>query len=59
MLFFGKYFCLFRHVGIPVYAGSQLLSPSRIVWWWPINWVVMLVVAICVVISEIKKGCLK
>lgn len=39
---FTKYGCLVKHNGIPMYAGDQLISKFNIVWWWPWNWVVIL-----------------
>ncbi len=33
-----KRWTLIRHIGIPLHAGGRLITPYRIVWWWPINW---------------------
>ena len=33
---------LIKHVGIPIYAGAQLITPHKIVWWWIPTWVVIL-----------------
>lgn len=32
---------LIRHIGIPMYAGNTLITPFKVVWWWPINWFVI------------------
>lgn len=39
---FGRFCALLREDGMPVYAGRVRISkPPRIVWWWPVNWVVL------------------
>lgn len=36
-----KYGSLWSYSGIPVYIGGRLITKSRMVWWWPWNWVVI------------------
>lgn len=40
---FGKFLTLWRYNGIPVCIGSKLITPRRLVWWWPVNWVAVVV----------------
>lgn len=32
-----------KHIGIPMYAGDVLITPWSFVWWWPINWLAVIV----------------
>lgn len=34
---------LVKHNGLPLYAGDRLISKWSIVWWWPPNWVWLLI----------------
>ncbi len=33
---------LIKHKGIPIYCGERLITPHSIVFWWPPNWVWLL-----------------
>lgn len=39
----GKFLTLWKYKGIPVYIGSSLITPRSLAWWWPINWVALMV----------------
>lgn len=31
---------MIKHIGIPMYAGDRLITPYKVVWWWPVNWTI-------------------
>ena len=34
-------FIMIKHIGIPLHYGNgKLMTPHKIVWWWPMNWFV-------------------
>lgn len=40
---FGRYGTLLRRNGLPIYVGDELIcGRARFVWWWPVNWLVVL-----------------
>lgn len=46
---------LIKHVGLPMYAGSNLITPFKIVWWWPVNWFVGLYILSVEILKDLKK----
>lgn len=42
---FQKYGTLYWYNGVPVYMGGKLITKNRMAFWWPINWVVVIVTA--------------
>lgn len=43
VLRFEKYLTLFSYNGIPVYVGDKCITRRSMVWWWPINWLAVVV----------------
>ena len=43
MYIFKKYGALMYYKGVPVYAGTECITPRHLVWWWPLNWLVFLI----------------
>ena len=34
-----KRFVMIKHIGIPLHnMNGKLITPHKIVWWWPYNW---------------------
>jgi len=42
---FEKYGTLWWYNGLPVYMGDKLITKSRMVFWWPVNWLVVIITA--------------
>lgn len=45
---FEKFGTLMKCDGIPIYIGSRCITKAYFVWWWPINWIVLPIVAVVV-----------
>ena len=46
---FARFGTLLREDGLPLYSGRTRISkPPRIVWWWPVNWIVFVAVTVAV-----------
>ena len=41
---FERYGTLWWYKGLPIYAGGKLITKKRMVLWWPLNWVFVIVV---------------
>jgi hypothetical protein len=56
---FRRFGCLIKHDGLPLYAGSRLISTYSIVWWWPANWLLVLAVLPTAIVQAVKAdwGC--
>lgn len=52
---FEKYGSLWKYNGIPMYAGSLCISPRKMVWWFPWNWILVLFALPLAVCRAIKK----
>ena len=51
---FQKYGTLMYYNGLPVYVGNRCITDRKLVWWWPVNWVVV-TLAMPIVIYRILK----
>jgi hypothetical protein len=51
---FEKYGTLMRYDGIPLYIGNRLLTKRWFVWWWPINWIAIVVFLIPAIYLTIR-----
>lgn len=55
VLRFQKYGTLWSYNGIPVYVGNKLVTKRRMCWWWPVNWVALLIVAPVIAWRVVRK----
>jgi len=53
---FEKYGCLFKYNGIPLYVGNYCITKRKIVWWFPWNWIIVIVALPVAAIMAIKKS---
>lgn len=42
---FGRFGTLWWYNGMKVRAGGHLITKNHLAWWWPINWIALLVAA--------------
>jgi len=40
---FEKYGALMKYNGIPVYIGNKCITERTFAWWWPLNWILILI----------------
>lgn len=52
---FHRFGTLWEYNGIPVYVGSKCITRNWLVWWWPINWLMTLLLSPYLIYLAIRK----